>query len=155
MKKLLCLLLCLLLAMALVACSADDADDDSSSRGSDTSDKADDKDNDEETDADVAAKPAIPTFKAPANVAKINMNAADPSNSAIRFNYDDEGKVTGCVYEVDGQTMNAVYTYEDGSVQIYVFAGSTLVADEQITLSSAYDANGGFSIIDGFYFKGF
>ncbi|MBO4870179.1 MAG: hypothetical protein J5585_10765 [Clostridia bacterium] len=97
---------------------------------------------------------AVSAYKKPADAVKLDLTKDDPSNDDMRFVYDDDGRVTQCYYKISGEQVYVSYTYKDGSAQIYAFLGEILVADETIDLP-AFDAEKGFSEIDGYYFKGF
>ena len=95
----------------------------------------------------------LSTYMKPADAVSIDLTKDDPSNDAMRFVFDEEGKVTQCYYDIGNQQVYVNYTYKDGTVQIYAFMGEVLVADETIAISD-YNAEKGFSAIEGYYFKG-
>ncbi len=95
----------------------------------------------------------LSAYQKPADAVRIDLTKDDPSNDAMRFVYDEEGKVSQCYYTVGDQQVYVNYTYKDGCAQIYAFMGDVLAADETIAIS-AYDAEKGFTAIEGYYFKG-
>ena len=95
----------------------------------------------------------ISTYKKPAETVDIDLSKDDPSTDTMRFVFDDEGKVSQCYYMIDDQETYVNYTYKDGCAQIYAFMGDVLVADETIDISE-YSADKGFTVIEGYYFKG-
>ena len=152
MKKILLFVLCTLLAIAALGGCADRQTDGGSDAPS-TSASALPDNAGSYADADVEID--ISAYRAPADVVEIDTDKEDPSNDAIRFVYDDEGRVSQCYYEIDGEPVFVSYAYKDGSVQIYAFMGELVVADEIITLPGEYDASIGFTSSNGYYFKGY
>ena len=138
MKKILVLILCILLAMSVLSACSGDSDRDIA--GSNSND---------DSDIDIS------TYKAPADIFKIDTNAKDPSNDDIRFVYDEDGRVSQCYYEIEGYQVFLNYNYEDGHVEIFGFMGSIFAAYEDIELTGDYDASIGFTDNSGYYFKGY
>lgn len=96
----------------------------------------------------------ISLYKKPADAVSIDLTKEDPSNDDIRFVFDDLGRVTQCYYKLDDVQVYVSYSYEDGSAHIYAFMNDIVAAEEQIQVSS-FDSEKGFSVIDGYYFKGY
>lgn len=163
MKRILAFMVCLLLlAMALCACGSDDEKKDAAPAQTATEAGAPTLAPDTQAPADTTTQaPAdndvdeLSAFVRPADAFAVDMTAADPSNDDIRFAYDDEGRVISCAYQVQGINMVAGYQYQGGQVQIYAFAGEVLADDALITLPSEFDASKGFSVIEGYYFRGY
>ena len=153
MKKTIVLLICVIVAATLFCgCAGNTGDanqDNKINAASQQSDNVSDNNSSEQKD-----EIDLDSYKTPAEAVSIDLTKDDPSNDEMRFVFDDEGKVTQCYYKIGDQQIYVNYTYNDGSVQIYAFMGDILVADETIELS-AYDAEKGFTVIEGYYFKGF
>ena len=142
MKKLLLFALCLLLAVSLLAgCGKTDT-----SKTSNASAASDDTTED----------PSI-VYEKPVDVAGIDRTAEDPSNEVLTFNYDKEGRVTGCNYVLDGHQIAIVYTYNDdeNTVQLTAFSDDIVAALEEYDLPGAFDATLGFTEYEGYYFRGY
>ena len=147
MKKVNCLAAVILMA-ALIFCGCSGNQKDSAKKGTESEQQTTNQSENKNDEVDLSA------YKKPADAVSIDLTKDDPSNDEIRFVFDNEGKVTQCYYKIGDQQIYVNYTYNDGSVQIYAFMGDILVADETIELS-AYDAEKGFTVIEGYYFKGF
>lgn len=100
------------------------------------------------------ASNSLSSFIKPADAVSIDMTKDDPSNDYMVFKYDEDGRVSQCYYKIGESLVYITYKYESNGAQIYAFIDDCVVDDCKINLSS-YDANKGFSIIDGYYFKGF
>lgn len=146
MKKII-YLIALILMLALVACGCsgnkDSNRNDAANSGQETANRSENNGN--EVD--------ISVYKKPADTVSVDLTKDDPSNDEMRFVFDDNGKVTQCYYNIGDQQVYVNYTYKDGAVQIYAFMGEVVAADELIEISE-YDAEKGFTVIDGYYFKG-
>lgn len=94
-------------------------------------------------------------YQPPAEVVNIDLEAADPSNDGISFSYDTDGRVVACHYQINGQPIDVSYLYEDNSVAIYAFMGDYVAAEEHIPLEKSYNPAIGFSVVSGYYLKGF
>ncbi len=163
MKKLTALILCLILAaLAFCGCSIEtgkeaEKDGEKEARqetGTDDTEKEDepeDKPLDEpKSDVDISE------YKAPAELVSIDMSKEDPSNDYIKFVYDTDGKISQCYYKIGDNLVTVSYVYEDGGAELYAFIGDgILAADEEIELLSDYSPEKGFTVIKGYYFKGY
>lgn len=141
MKKLLILFLALLLAAALlVGCGETERE----TVGT-------------ETHSDEATEDPTVVYELPADVSELDLSAEDPTNEVMRFTYDDDGRVSGCMYEVEGHQIAIVYTYNDDAdtVQLTAFSDDLVAALEEYDLPGAYDASLGFSVHNGYYFRGY
>ena len=176
MKKLLVFLLSMLMvfsmAMILSSCGdSDDSDDKSSSSSEEKDSKKDkkekkekkdkkekkekkDEDEDEDEDDEIDAGESA-SFTAPADAVKIDMNADDPSNDEIEFDYDDEGRVTECIYSYKGEIFIITYDYDADGAEVYAFSEDGVVLAEKTIKLSDFDPDKGFAKIDGYYFKGY
>ena len=96
----------------------------------------------------------ISLYKKPADAVSIDLTKEDPSTDDIQFVFDDLGRITQCYYKLNDVQIYVSYTYNENSVQIYAFINDTVAAEEQIQVSN-YDSAKGFSVIDGYYFKGY
>ncbi|MBQ7500525.1 MAG: hypothetical protein IJT91_06490 [Clostridia bacterium] len=140
-KKLLALLLCLLaVSAAITGCSK------SGKSGG-------------VKDSDTAASESNSDFKpedyiAPAEFKDIDRKKGDPSDDEMQFSFDAEGKITQCTYKIDGDPAFATYTYENGYVHIISFMNGYVVDDKYITLEGEFDPDIGYSVVDGYYIKG-
>lgn len=136
MKKIVCLVAILSLCL-IVICGCENA---------------------QETSSDSASKQATSSkdwvYEVPVNVVQIDLTAEDPSNDAMKFVYDDMGRVSQCYYKIDGTEIYINYEYTDNQVHIYGFSGSIVAAEENFTLPS-FDKSVGFSAYNGYYFKGY
>jgi len=95
----------------------------------------------------------IESYRAPADVVEIDMTEEDPSNDEIKFEYDDEGKISGCRYQIDGTDVYVGYSYKDDYVEMFGFIGDIVVADDIFYISN-FDSSQGFVEYEGYYFKG-
>lgn len=180
MKKL-NLILAILLTLSLVLCGCSDkSDNKSDSEKSGTKSESivekDEDESEESDDGDSSDKPegstdskdagevdfetAVDNFETPSEAKKIDTDKEDPSVKDMQFTYDDEGRIKTCTYKVNGQTYSASYSYKDNSTLdghsaiIYTFCGDTVVDTATIKISD-FDPSKGFTVIDGYYFKGY
>lgn len=96
----------------------------------------------------------IQSFKEPAKVVNVDLNKEDPSNEQIKFDYDEDGRVAGCKYKIDGTDVYIGYIYKENQVDLYGFIGDVVVSDETFDISE-YNSNTGFCEHAGYFFKGF
>lgn len=136
MKK--CLIFCLAaLCLIFVLCSCDSA---SSNAGGG-------KINTEEASE-------VLMFVKPADAVSLDLTKEDPSTDQMILKYDEQGRVSQCYYSIEGKEAYANYDYGQNDVEIITFLDAIVVDDIHLQLSE-FDANKGFSIIEGYYFKGF
>ncbi|MBR5922365.1 MAG: hypothetical protein IKZ59_01085 [Clostridia bacterium] len=164
MKKAIIALLCVLIvAFALCGCKEKDGtlankpvEDKSSdiSEGSENGNGATDETlvpNDENLpksdDVDLSS------YKRPAEVLDLDLSKSDPSTDNVRFTFED-GKVKSYEYKLGDKEVTVTYTYSQGAAEVFAFMGDVLVADDTVELSD-YNAETGFAVIDGYFFKGF
>ena len=103
----------------------------------------------------VDASVAMAAFAKPA-ADGVQNNVADPSGDNLRFVYDETGRIVKCYYYSNNQEVYLNYTYNDmGWVKIYGFIGETLVANETVNLNGDYNPDVGYSVCNGYYFKGY
>lgn len=94
----------------------------------------------------------VSSFKPPAEVFDVDVSKDDPSNNDIRFEYDDEGRISKCYYKVNDIDVYQGYIYDDNAVQIFSYNGSIVIGDAYFE-NAVYDGNKGFSEYNGYYFK--
>ena len=155
MKKAITVLLCVLIA-AFALCGCKDRDRDLANKP--VEDKGETSDiTVSTTQPDEADIPKydddFSSYKKPAEVMDIDMSKSDPSTENIRFAFKD-GKVSSYEYKFGDETMVISYTYSDGAAEVFAFKEGVLVADDVVELSD-YDPKKGFTVIDGYFFKGF
>lgn len=92
------------------------------------------------------------SYQPPADIIDIDLDSEDPSNDDIRFEYDEQGRISKCYYKVNDIDVYQGYIYENNSVQIFSFNGSVVIGDVFFE-NVVYDENAGFSEYDGYYFK--
>lgn len=114
---------------------------------------------DADTNVKDSEKPTVTTvdlssYVKPADAVSIDLAKAAPSTADMSFTYDELGRVSVCTYKIGTQTVKAVYSYEENSAQIYAFIGDVVIADDLISLSD-FDKDLGFTVINGYYFKGY
>ena len=94
----------------------------------------------------------------PESAIEIDISEDDPSTDDVTFVYNPDGRVAQCYYKLDGDDVYVNYTYDDENnrAQIFAFKGAGMLVDNKtIELPGAYDSDAGFSLIDGYYFKGY
>ncbi len=113
--------------------------------------------NHEETSgaSDEALEALMDVFQTPVQFASIDLTADDPSNDVIRFEYDEQGRINTCTYEIEDKLVVAVYSYKEQTVNITTLISNWIVADETIELPGDYDPVLGFSAVQGYYIKGY
>ncbi len=154
MKKIIISIAVIALCFVVVLCSC-----------STTTEKIDDTNNDSQseniqqaTDGDSSSQTSeqinnvISSFQPPAEVFDIDLSKVDPSNDDIRFEYDKQGKISKCFYQVNDVDVYQSYIYENNSVQIFSFNDYIVVGDVFFE-NVVYDEDVGFSECDGYYFK--
>lgn len=94
----------------------------------------------------------ISSYQPPAKVFDIDLSNDDPSNDDIRFEYDDKGRISNCIYKINDIEYNQVYTYDDSknTVIITTYSNNTIVDEKVIELSEHSD-NDFFDVVDGYY----
>ena len=98
----------------------------------------------------------LPEFKKPAEVVEIDMTKDDPSTDEIKFYYNDDGSVLNCIYSADVVEFNVCFNYADDVITVYAFTeDGTIVAADEIAVTSQYSADVGFAEINGYYIKGY
>ncbi len=95
----------------------------------------------------------LTSYKKPGDVIDIDMSKSDPSTENIHFAFND-GMVSSYEYKFGDKTVSVTYTYSDGAAEVFAFMDGVLVADDTVELS-AYDSQKGFTVVDGYFFKGF
>lgn len=95
---------------------------------------------------------AVSSFQPPAEAFDIDLSKTDPSNDDIRFEYDEQDRISKCYYQVNNIDVYQSYIYENNSVQIFSFNDSIVIGDVFFE-NVVYDENAGFSECDGYYFK--
>ena len=94
----------------------------------------------------------ISSFKAPGLVVEVDLTKEDPSNDQIKFDYDKQGRVSGCTYKIDGRDTYVGYTYKKNEVDVYAFIGDVSVFHKTYKIVKS-DSSLGFTDCEGFYFK--
>lgn len=133
------LVLCFILVISLTACGGSDNSQNTSA-----------------TDAtSVNIGEVVGSFKVPAEVVKLNLGEEEPKSDDIEFEYDEDGRISGCYYSVNGKKAYVGYQYEENSVQIFGFVEGYdyTVANEEFKVKS-FNADTGFCEYNGYYFKG-
>lgn len=97
----------------------------------------------------------LSAYQTPADAVSIDMTAEDPSTDLIHFDYDIQGRINQCTYTIKNQYVHLTYRYQEDAVQIIATMSGWIVADETIELFETYSSTVGFSIIQGYYIKGF
>ena len=95
-------------------------------------------------------------YKAPAEVVTLDLTKADPSTDELTFNYNEDGSVKNYWFTVEGKRFLVTYTDKGTYIQIFAFTeGGTVIADETVEYKAGYNANGGFTEQNGYFFKGY
>lgn len=139
MKKILLLFLVFAAAAQLVSCSGGKNSADQSAENTPTA-------------TAVPMGAIISSFKAPGEVVKVDLTKDDPSNDQIKFDYDKQGRISGCTYKIDGRDTYVGYTYKKNEVEVYAFIGDISVYNKTYKIVES-DSSLGFTDCDGFYFK--
>lgn len=92
------------------------------------------------------------SYQPPADIIDIDLDSEDPSNDDIRFEYDEQGRISKCYYQANNIDVYQSYIYENNSVQIFSFNDSIVIGDVFFE-NVEYDENAGFSECDGYYLK--
>ena len=94
-------------------------------------------------------------YATPYETVKLDLTKEDPSNDVMRFEYYDDGRIKRCIYQITGYEVTVSYNYLDGGAQLQALLDETVVAAKQFTQIGEYDPETGFSVHEGYYFKGF
>ena len=140
MKKILLLFLVFAAAAQLISCSG----------GTNSADQSAAQNTPTATAVPMGA--IISSFKAPGEVVKVDLTKEDPSNDQIKFDYDKQGRISGCTYKIDGKDTYVGYTYKKNEVEVYAFIGDISVYNKTYKIVES-DRSLGFTDCDGFYFK--
>lgn len=138
MKKILLLFLIFTAVVQLAACGCSDSADRSAENTP--------------TATSVPMGAIISSFKAPGLVVEVDLTKEDPSNDKIKFDYDKQGRVSGCTYKIDGRDTYVGYTYKKDEVDVYAFIGDVSVFHKTYKIVKS-DSSLGFTDCEGFYFK--
>lgn len=177
MKKILAIILCVsIIALSLSACSIpffnknggssnENSNNSGNSQSSDVSNSGsggsssggDNSQNETPTNAAgfVDSQVALNAYTTPADPSNTLNSVADPTSDSMRFVYDEYGRIAKCYYQANGQEVYLVYQYGEAWVQIFGFIGETLVAEQVIQLHGEFNSEIGFSVVNGYYIKGY
>jgi len=158
MKKFLVITLISVFLLSLAACNTEkekDApsntvvpeivtDSDSGSEDADDGDVVDIIIDESSDDSDY-----LPEFIPPAEEGETDVI----SDESIEFDYDDNGRISMCYYEIDGNEVYQSYLYSDSTVGIYTFYGDVVIDVAEFPYA-ADDADAEIMVKDGYYFKG-
>ena len=97
-------------------------------------------------------------YVTPAEIVTLDLTQEDPSNDVMRFEYYADGSIKRCCYQISGYDVIVSYNY-DGDATLHAFlvteGTETEVATKVFRDVGSYDPAVGFSVHEGYYFKGF
>lgn len=80
----------------------------------------------------------------------------DISTEAMKFSYDEQGRIVLCEYTTNGMPMSVEYSYqEDGGIALFGICNGTMVIDTVYYPTRGFDPSLGFTAYNGFYFFGY
>lgn len=91
----------------------------------------------------------MPEFVPPAETGETDLLP----NENVELVYDDNGRISVCYYEIDGDEVYQSYLYSDSTVGIYTFYGDVVIDIAEFSYA-ADDADAEIFVKDGYYFKG-
>ena len=97
----------------------------------------------------------VEAYVPPARLFKLDLSLEDPSNSDVKFEYDDEGRIIGVAYSIDDYRVSLQYKYDGRSITIFGFIGDIIVAHEELEASTDFDKSLGFIEYREYYFFGY
>lgn len=154
MKKIIMSIVVIAFCFVVVLCSCstttEKTDDTNNNSQSENIQQATDSNSSSQTSEQI--NDLVSSFQPPAEVFEIDLSKVDPSNDDIRFEYDEQGRISKCYYKVNDIDVYQSYIYENNSVQIFSFNDSVVIGDVFFE-NVVYDEKVGFSECDGYYFK--
>ncbi len=148
-------LLCLAAVLVLASCSEDDSSD-SSEKDTSSIPAVSQQAEESSRATEEPSSYAFDSYALPADVVSPDLTADDPTDENITFKYDDTGRVQSYKYMQDSNEVIVTYTYSDDgtSVSVLVFVGESVAAAQEFTLPE-YNKDTGFSVHNGYFFKGY
>ena len=93
------------------------------------------------------------SFQLPDDCLHLDTDTDDLNSSEVTFVYDAKDRISSCTYYSGGYENYITYTYYDNNtVEVMAFVNGVVAVDDIIPFNT-YDANAGFTVYNGYYFK--